>query len=145
MSGRDPERDTSRAVSVLLSSKTAISCLSCSQIRKQHVLFFFLKKEDSNTGEEDTVLPASVANWVLNNLIADRRLRPTRAQAQDISEQLHLAVILTPSLPYFLSPYIFIPPHTLGGSTKAPNPSGAFRLRQFLVPLKTPAAPQKRR
>lgn len=107
VSGRAPERDTSRAVSVLAPSKTAISCLGCSQIRKQQVFF----KKDSNAGGEDTVLPASVTNWVLNNLIAERRFRPTRAQAPDLSEQLHLAVILTPSLPYFLSPYLHSLPH----------------------------------
>lgn len=82
--------------------------LGCSQIRKQRVLFL---KKDSNTGGEDTVLPASVANWVLNNLIAGRRFRPTRVEAQDLSEQLHLAVILTPSLPYFLSLYLHSLPH----------------------------------
>lgn len=63
----------------------------------------------------DVVQPSNVANWVLNNLIADRRLRPTRVQAQDISEQLHLAASLAPSLPYFLFLYLHSLPHLEGG------------------------------
>lgn len=70
---------------------------------------------NSNMSEEDVVQPSNVVNWVLNNLIADRRLRPTRVQAQDISEQLHLAASLAPSLPYFLSLYLHSLPHLGGG------------------------------
>lgn len=38
-----------------------------------------------------------MANRILDNLIGDQRLRPTHVQAQDLSERLHLTVILTPS------------------------------------------------
>lgn len=61
------------------------------------------KIKHSNTITEDMVLPSSVANRILDNLFEDRRLRPTHVQAEDISERLHLGVILTPSLPYFPS------------------------------------------
>lgn len=95
--------------------------------------------------EEDVVQPSNVANWVLNNLIADQRLRPTRVQAQDISEQLHLAASLAPSLPYFLSLYLHSLPHLTGGGHKGPEAPLAHFNCDNVVPLRTPAAPQKQR
>lgn len=52
------------------------------------------------------VLPSSMANQILDNLIENQCLRPTHVQAQDNSERLHLTVNLTPSLPYFPSVHL---------------------------------------
>lgn len=47
---------------------------------------------------------------------------------QSISEQLHLVVKFTPSLPYFLT--LFLLSRTLEGSTKAPSRVSTFQSRQ---------------
>lgn len=63
LSGRVPERDTSRAASVLVRSQTAITRSGCSQIRKTQSF----KEEEEKRGKKGVggghvVLPASVAN-----------------------------------------------------------------------------------
>lgn len=72
----------------------------------------FLGKQ--NNTKEDMVLLSSVANRIPDNLIEDQRLRPTHVQAQDISECLHLTIILSPSLPYFPSAHLHFLPHHRG-------------------------------
>lgn len=85
------------------------------------------------------VLPYSMANRILDNLIGEQRLRPTHVQAQDISERLHLAVSLTPSLPYFPSIHLHSLAH-LWGKLK-----GAESFRRISIARVSPLSEHRQR